>query len=298
MQPRSKGKGFLPVGHQRQTGQDPYPELSRSPGSPSEHAKPAFGMLMPQEPGKKKPKPFFIGYENEWNVLFVLLKSWVTGRKMARPEQQEWTWKFSTWTLGTLSQVTGTTGEKQDPYRTIYCICKLFVPLKHFFKSKYYLALKMLYNFCICSWEEVQNLREIIWPHSTWLRITRAPREEGSVPRDAAHIMFLAGQALCWTQHQGMCRLQEIKVSFFKKKKHYQQKRACELCSLSYLSHVPERAKDRQPSVSHVPAVAVWHQRCFRGAFGQLLPFHNIWLGRRLLFFLRAVPAFWLFFQI
>lgn len=65
----------------------------------------------------------------------------------------------------------------------------------------------MLHNLCICSWEKVQNLREIIWPHPTWLRITR----------DAVHIMFLAGQALCWTQRQGMCRLQEINVSLKKK---------------------------------------------------------------------------------
>lgn len=161
----------------------------------------------------------------------------------------------------------------------------------------------MLHSLCInllslfLGRREGQNLREIIWPQPTWLMIIRGPREEGrEVPRDAVHIMFLAGQALCWTQHQGMCRLQEINVSL--KKNHYQEKRACEFCSLSHLPHVPERAKDRQPSVSHVPAVAIWHQRWFRGAFGQLLPFHNIWLGRRLLFFLRTIPALWLFFQI
>lgn len=67
---------------------------------------------------------------------------------------------------------------------------------------------------------------------------------------------------------------------------------------LSYLSHVPERAEDRQPPVSYVPAVAIWHQRCFRGAFRKLLPFHNIWLGRRLLFFLGTIPTFRLFFQV
>lgn len=162
----------------------------------------------------------------------------------------------------------------------------------------------MLYNLCIklllllLGRRKVQNLREIIWPHPTWLMIIRGPREEGSVPGDAAHIVFLAGQALCWTQHQDLYRLQEINVSFKKKKQPYQEKRACGLSTLSYLSHVPERAKHRQPSVSYVPAVAIWHQRCFRGAFGQVLPFHNIWLGRRLLFFLRTIPAFRLFFQI
>lgn len=82
----------------------------------------------------------------------------------------------------------------------------------------------MLLNLCIkllpllLGRREVQSLREIIWPHPTWLMITRGPREEGSVPRDAIHIMFLAGQALCWTQHQGMCRLQEFNVSLKKKK--------------------------------------------------------------------------------
>lgn len=70
---------------------------------------------------------------------------------------------------------------------------------------------------------------------------------------------------------------------------------ACEVkvnVFLSYLSHMPERAEDRQPSVSYVPSVAIRHQRCFRRALRQLLPFCNIWLGRRLLFFLRPIPAF------
>lgn len=81
----------------------------------------------------------------------------------------------------------------------------------------------MLHNFCIklllllFGRRKVQNLKEIIWPHLTWLMIIRGPCEEGSVPRDAAHIMFLAGQALCWTQHQDTYRLQEINVSFKKK---------------------------------------------------------------------------------
>lgn len=132
---------------------------------------------------EKKAKPFCIGYGNEWNVQFALLKTWVTGRKMARPEQQEWTWKFNTWTLGTwtfpFSQITASIGEKQDPYRIIYSTCKLFFPLKHFF-LKSNITLKQLWrcctisvlNYCHCSWEE-EKCR--IWekspdpsPHDWW----------------------------------------------------------------------------------------------------------------------------------
>lgn len=205
---------------------------------------------------------------------------------MARPEQQEWTWKFSTWTLGTLSQVTGTTGEKQNTYRIIYCICKLFFPLKHFFKKQILLgfedAAQPLYLLLGKSAEFERN--HLTPPHMT----------EDHQRCSSHHVPGWAGTVL--NTAPGNVQIAGNKCIL--KKKHYQEKRACELCSLSYLSHVPERAKDRQPSVSYVPAVAVWHQRCFRGTFGQLLPFHNIWLGRRLLFFLRTVPAFWLFFQI
>lgn len=234
---------------------------------------------------KKKQTIFY--WLGKWvKCLICPVKTWVTGRKMARPEQQEWTWKFSTWTLGTLSQITGTTGEKQNPYRIIYCICKLFFPLKHFFKKQILLgfedAAQPLYLLLGKSAEFERN--HLTPPHMT----------EDHQRCSSHHVPGWAGTVL--NTAPGNVQIAGNKCIF--KKKNYQEKRACEFCSLSYLSHVPERAKDRQPSVSYVPAVAVWHQRCFRGTFGQLLPFHNIWLGRRLLFFLRTVPAFWLFFQI
>lgn len=81
----TKGIKFLPVARQKQTGQDRYLELSRWPGSPSGRAKPACGMLMPQEP---ENKPFAIGYENQRSVWFALTKTWLACKKMAGIEHE------------------------------------------------------------------------------------------------------------------------------------------------------------------------------------------------------------------